>query len=146
MKPVCWLARGTLFALSLLTFSAAFAGTPGVFRGTVVPAPAEESNTGSVGWLYVEGRNHLIRRVALADAVIVYGDEIPEKQRQGQPELIEGTEVRVTAEQDSQGEWHALRIEIVGLSVTARATRKTAENLKIPEAARRFRASNKRVE
>lgn len=79
-----------------------------MFLGVVVPAPA-----GQTDWLYLEGRNHLVRRVALGSAPIVYGDEVRNQQRRSKPVLSEGTEVRVKAEQDGEGEWRAVRIEII---------------------------------
>jgi len=142
MKPIWPLA----LLVVLLASQPARSGTPGVFRGTVVPAPAEDVNANHPGWLYVEGRNHLIRRVAVGRAAIVYGDEIPQKQRTAHPELSEGTEVRVTADQDSQGEWHALRIEILGWAATTRANRNSTLDLKISETAEAFSASNRGVE
>ena len=136
------LGLAILSALLLFANRPALAGTPGVFRGTVVPAPSQGPDPADAGWLYVEGRNHLVRRVALGRAVIVYGEEIPEKQRAAHPQLIDGTEVRVTAEQDLHGEWHALRVEILGLAGTSRTNSKTALELKISETPWAFLASN----
>ena len=103
-------------ALLALISLAAWAGTPGVFRGTVIPTPGGEVNSADSDWLYLQGPNHLVRRVALGNAPIVYGDEVPVRQRKRPPHLGEGAEVRVTAEQDGGGEWHALRIEIIRLA------------------------------
>ena len=101
--------------LATITLTA-WAGTPGAFRGIVIPPPGSKADPAESEWLYLEGPNHLVRRVALGKAPVVYGDEIPMRQRRGRPQLIEGAEVRVTAEQDAEGEWHALRIEIIRLA------------------------------
>lgn len=101
--------------LALLTVSA-WAGTPGAFRGIVISPPSGKADPAEPEWLYVQGPNHLVRRVAMGSAPVVYGEEIPLRQRHGRPQLAEGAEVRVTAEEDSEGEWHALRIEIIRLA------------------------------
>jgi hypothetical protein len=106
----------TRAAASLLLLALAVApyldATAGTFRGRIVEAPAGKEHE---GWLYVQGRNKMLRRVALASAVVVYSDQVPSHQRDKVPAnaLSAGTEVRVTAEQDESGEWRALRIEIL---------------------------------
>jgi hypothetical protein len=103
-----------MFAALWATISlSAWAGTPGAFRGTIIPPPSGEAEPAEPEWLYVQGPNHLVRRVALDTATVVYGEEVPYNQRHGHPKLTEGAEVRVTAEQDAEGEWHALRIEVI---------------------------------
>ena len=74
------------------------------------------------GWIFVQGRNHLLRRVEVAHATVVYGVQVPAAQRRKcGPECLEqGLEIRVTAEQDSAGEWRATRVEILRLA-TGRA-------------------------
>jgi hypothetical protein len=104
-----------LSGLVLAILAIAWAGAPGTFRGTVVE-PLERSASDD-GWVYVEGRNQMVRRVEVHNAAVIFADEIPRAQRTGTPEawLIAGTEIRVTAVQGSDGEWHATRVEILKL-------------------------------
>lgn len=66
----------------------------------------------------MEGRNHMVRRVALAHAEIIYAEDVSAGEREKDParSLIPGAEVRVTAEQDGSGEWRAQRIEILKIA------------------------------
>ena len=93
-----------IFTLPLL------AGTPGSFRGNVVEGPDQ-----SKAWVYVEGRNHTVRRVNVSGAKIEYDSDFPaaERKKPVPKELPLGTLVRITAEQDDGGEWHATDIEIL---------------------------------
>lgn len=86
------------------------AGTPGSFRGTIVAGSSAEK-----GWLYVQGRNGMARRVEISHAQVRYDEEVPAGERQPKPEdaLVVGAEVRVTAEQGSDGEWRASEVEIL---------------------------------
>ena len=104
--------RTAAAALILSALSVAWAGTAGTFRGRVVQPP---TNSSDHGWIYIEGRNHLLRRVQVGKAEVVYAAEVPKSDRHGSPaaSLVEGTEVRVTAEQVSGGEWQARRIEVL---------------------------------
>jgi hypothetical protein len=92
----------------------------GMFQGRVVDAPASVPR--QRGWIFVQGRNHILRRVEVAHAVIVFGNEIPASQKhECDMRCLEvGQEVRVLAEQDSKGEWRAKRVEILRL-ITRRA-------------------------
>jgi hypothetical protein len=66
-------------------------------------------------WIYVKGKNEVIRRVEISAAKVAYAESVPREQRK-QPAaagLQPGTEIRVTAAQDANGEWRASRIEIV---------------------------------
>ncbi|MCI0351677.1 MAG: hypothetical protein L0Z53_19830 [Acidobacteriales bacterium] len=112
-------AAALLLALVLVPYLEA---TPGTFRGRIVEAPAGKEHE---GWLYIQGRNRMLRRVALAGAVVVYSDQIPSQQREKDPAnaLSAGAEVRVTAEQDEGGEWRALRIEILKVPAGSRKVR-----------------------
>lgn len=106
--------------LALILGCAMLAGaTPGSFRGTVVDNP----NAGT-GWIYVQGRNGTARRVEISRAKIEYDEDVPADERNSKPEdaLVPGSEVRVTAEQGSDGEWHATEVEILKAAVRARAT------------------------
>lgn len=101
----------------LIAFPAAWAGTPGVFQGSVVEPPIHHEP----GWMYVAARNGSVRRVAVAGAIFAYDDEVPASARRTPvPQLLPaGTRVRVTAEQNAAGEWHASRVSI--LEVVKRA-------------------------
>ena len=105
--------RSAAVIIFLGTLSLAWAGTAGTFRGRVVQPPPSSSS--DQGWIYIEGRNHLLRRVQVGKAEVVYAAEVPKSDRHGSPaaSLVEGTEVRVTAEQVSGGEWQARRIEVL---------------------------------
>ncbi len=99
-----------VFALVTLAALPSRAATLGEFRGTVVNGP-EKSDT----WVYVEGRNHSVRRVYVRGAKIRYNEEVPQSERKNPvPKALPiGTQVRVTAEQDDAGEWRATEIEIL---------------------------------
>ncbi len=98
------------------------AGTAGSFRGTIVDGPhsAAEKN-----WIYVQGRNGMARRVDISRAKVTYDRGVPEDTRLRRPEdaLLAGAEVRVTAEQGSDGEWRASRIEILKQPPAAKGER-----------------------
>ena len=113
-------------AVLLLQCSWMTAGTPGSFRGTLVnsdDAPLDSN------WIYIQARNGAIRRVNIAHASVEYGEDVPRDQRNQKAinQLRPGTEVRVTAEQGSDGEWRANRVEIL----------KTAEAREGPEKLRK---------
>ena len=101
--------------LSLLLAVCAWA-TEGTFRGEVVDPPGNQPVAGN--WIYVRGGNHMMRRVEVSHASIVYGEAVPRSQKHkcGPSCLEPGQEVLVTAEQDSSGEWRAKRVEIVRLT------------------------------
>jgi hypothetical protein len=88
------------------------AGTPGSFRGTIVEST---DATAPKNWIYVQGRNGMARRVDVSHARISYDEDVPAADRHSQPSdgLVPGVEVRVTAEQGSDGEWRASRVEIL---------------------------------
>ncbi|HEY6305083.1 MAG TPA: hypothetical protein VI488_01330 [Candidatus Angelobacter sp.] len=104
--------------LLLLLLLATQAGFPaeGVFEGKVVTPPVDEPVP--PGWIFVQGQNRLLRRVEVSHAVIVFGSQVPPSQRRKcGPECLEaGQEIRVTADQDSAGEWRARRVEILRLT------------------------------
>jgi hypothetical protein len=112
-------ARGAgAWLLLLLALLATQAGFPaeGVFEGKVVTPPVDEPVP--PGWIFVQGQNRLLRRVEVSHAVIVFGGQVPPSQRRKcGPECLEaGQEIRVTADQDSAGEWRAKRVEILRLT------------------------------
>jgi hypothetical protein len=95
--------------------AAAWAGVPGTFRGRV-----HEGADIKPGWVYVEAINGNLRLVDVRKANIHYEDaedeEAAPSQRRSQgdiPRLVTGTEVRVTAEQDQRGHWHASEVEVL---------------------------------
>ena len=97
----------------------------GTFQGKVVEAPGGQAPV--PGWIFVQSRNRMLRRVEVSHATIVFGDEVPASQRHkcNSDCLGAGQEVRITAAQDASGEWRAKRIEIIHLpSQVARAPRK----------------------
>lgn len=92
--------------------------TPGSFRGTIVDGPQASAKN----WIYVQGRNGMARRVDISRAQVTYDENVPTANRSGNPAdaLKSGTEVRVTAEQGSDGEWKASAIEILRTAVTTK--------------------------
>ena len=94
-----------IFALTLMASAAL-----GSFRGTIIDGPDRTK-----GWIYVQGRNGSARRVQVLKAKVVYDEEVPAAERHANPEeaLGPGAEVRVTAEQAGDGEWHASLVEIL---------------------------------
>jgi len=114
--------RVTQIGLLLLVFaSGLYAGPSGTFLGTLVSASGSRSEA---RWLYVKGKNGVIRRVEVSAAKVAYADSVPREQRK-QPAataLQPGAEIRVTASQDANGEWRASRIEITAAATNAPPT------------------------
>lgn len=104
--------RATQIGFILLLLACGlYAGPSGTFLGTLVSA---SGNHAEARWIYVKGKNGVIRRVEVSAAKVAYADSVPREQRT-QPAasaLQPGTEIRVTAAQDANGEWRASRIEI----------------------------------
>jgi hypothetical protein len=126
MRLLCW-ALGLAFGLlvGLPTASA----VDGTFRGKVTDPPANEPSV--KGWIFVEGRNHMLRRVEVTHADIVFGEEVPASERRkcNADCLSAGQEVQITAHQDEKGEWRAQRIEILKLSPKTAETQLKARSL-----------------
>jgi hypothetical protein len=101
---------------AVLLCAALLQASEGVFQGKIVDPPVAQPQR--AGWIFVQGRNHMLRRVEVAHAEIVFGDQIPVSQRRKckMDCLTAGQQVRVTAEQDSSGEWRAKRVEILQLT------------------------------
>src|ERR1700739_1189942 len=99
-----------VISLSLMLSLAAFGGTPGIFQGRVY-----QDQKAASGWIYVQGRNGMLRKVEVSRARVVYAESVPAADRGTDPaqDLVQGAEVRVTAEQDGAGEWRAIQVEIV---------------------------------
>ena len=98
-----------LFAVCVVLMFSAFPAE-GMFQGKLVAPPAGEHAT--PGWIFVQGRNHAVRRVDVSRATIV-GSGASSSKKCGPECLAIGQEVRVTAEQDGSGEWRATRVEVV---------------------------------
>jgi len=113
----------------LLAYGPTAFAVDGTFRGKITDPPASEPAV--KGWIFVQGRNHMLRRVEVAHAEIVYGDEIPASKRHNCKAdcLKAGQEVRITAQQDSSGEWRAKRVEILKLTSPAAETQLKADSL-----------------
>ena len=96
--------------LATLVATLALADTPGIFRGVVIHGPDI-----TPGWMYLKSANGQVRRVAIEKAQIVYADGIPTTERHKVPaeSIATGAEVRVTAQQDKNGEWRATKVEIL---------------------------------
>lgn len=110
------------FAFGVLVGIPTASAVDGTFRGKIADPPANEPAI--KGWIFVEGRNQMLRRVDVAHAEIVFGEEVPASQRHhcNSDCLNAGQEVRITAHQDASGEWRAKRVEI--LSFTTQTTEK----------------------
>jgi hypothetical protein len=107
--------RATQIGFLLLVLATGlYAGPSGTFLGTLVSAFGSRSEA---RWIYVKGKNDVIRRVEISAAKVAYAESVPREQRK-QPAadgLQPGTEIRVTAAEDANGEWRASRIEIVAV-------------------------------
>ena len=99
-----------LAVVTMVASYQALAAAPGSFAGTVVSGPGTSDT-----WLYVQGRNHSVRRVYVSGAKFRYDSEMPgsERKKPVPTSLPAGTQVRVTAEQDETGEWRATDVEIL---------------------------------
>lgn len=107
------MAWALCLALLLLAASPQAPAVDGTFRGKVVEPP--ENQPASPGWIFVEGRNRMLRRVEVSHAVIIFAEEVPVQQRRkcNSECLSAGEEVRITAHQDAAGEWRAKLVEIL---------------------------------
>jgi hypothetical protein len=88
------------------------AATSGTFRGQVVSGP--ELDAGKK-WIYVQASKGAVRRVEVSQAKVAFAPELKASPRRAKPQdaLREGAQVRVTASQDSDGEWKATAVEIL---------------------------------
>lgn len=127
MRLLRWIVS---LAFGLLLSSSAVFAVDGTFRGKIADPPSNEPAV--KGWIFVEGRNQMLRRVEVAHAEIVYGDEIPASSQRHSCNtdcLIKGQEVRITAHQDASGEWRAKRVEILKTTIPTPEKRLTADSL-----------------
>jgi hypothetical protein len=105
-----------VLSLAFALLGSSSSAVDGTFRGKITDPPANEPAV--KGWIFVIGRNQMLRRVEVAHAEIVFGAEVPGRQRHdcNSDCLTPGQEVRVTARQDAAGEWRARRVEILKLT------------------------------
>jgi hypothetical protein len=130
-----WVGHLAVYLLMVGLFCGiAHASTPGSFRGTVVEG---EQGSPSAGWLYIRGRNGSIRRVDMSQATVAYDEGVPADERKSPAgeQLRVGAEVRVTAEQGSDGEWHASRIEIIRPAASTSRKERGTDDLVRPDLA-----------
>ncbi|HET8887755.1 MAG TPA: hypothetical protein VFQ41_02555 [Candidatus Angelobacter sp.] len=116
---LCWVLS---LALGLLAYAPSASAVDGTFRGKITDPPANQPAV--KGWIFVQGRNRMLRRVEVAHAEIVYGEEVPASEHHtcNADCLKAGQEVRITAHQDSSGEWRAKRVEILALTMPSAQT------------------------
>ena len=109
-RPVA-LMMALLFFVPLMA-----ANTSGVFRGILVENPHGPTK----GFVYLRSHNGNMRRVETSKATIAYDESVPKDQQTGTAAdaLKPGADVRITAEQEADGEWHASRIDIMGTQAT----------------------------
>ena len=105
--------RHLSLALCVLSTLPLFA-TTGVFQGLVVQGTKREAGK----YIYVAGRTGYMRRVNIQRCRVRFGDTIPSSQRlqTAAESLRDNAEIRVTAEEDSHGEWVASEIVILKLA------------------------------
>jgi hypothetical protein len=106
----------------------------GTFQGRVTDPPPGAKLIS--GWIFVQGHNKSLRRVEVNHARVVMSEDAPVHQRchGGIDCLTVGTEVRITASQDAEGEWHARVVEVLkfakGSPETSRAGIQPREELR----------------
>ena len=102
------LAIAACLVLSLLP--ALLSAATGSFRGVIVRGADDNP-----GWIWVKGADGMLRKVGVSGARVVYDNAVPNVDRERRPQLSmkSGVEIRVTANQDGDGEWRASRIEIL---------------------------------
>jgi hypothetical protein len=105
--------------LLTIAWSVTAQATVGSFRGKIVSAPAGQARE---GWVFVQGPNGNLRLVDVRRAEIVFDEDFrgPASLSPSAKLLLQGAEVRVLGEQQ-QGEWRALRVEILHLAAATRA-------------------------
>jgi hypothetical protein len=74
----------------------------------------------SSGFEYLRARNGNTRKVETSKAIVAYDESVPKEQQLGAAAdaLKPGADVRITAQQEADGEWHASRIDILGARAT----------------------------
>jgi hypothetical protein len=94
--------------------------TIGSFRGKIVAAPTGQARE---GWVFVQGPNGRMRFVDIRKAEFAFDEDFraPADLSPSAKLLLQGAEVRVIGEQQN-GEWRAMRVEIIHLAAATRAT------------------------
>jgi hypothetical protein len=120
------LRLGVSVGFVLLLVSGLLSATAGSFRGVIVRGPDNRP-----GWIWVAGAHGSLRQVEVSRASVVYDDAVPAAQRDRVPakSIKTGVEVRVTADQDGNGEWRASRIEILKIGTAGGQTRRTRHGI-----------------
>jgi hypothetical protein len=97
----------------ILFLSPTLLAVDGAFQGRVVDPPSGAKLT--PGWIFIQGHNKTLRRVEVNHARVVMSEEASAHQpcQGGIDCLTVGTEVRITASQGSDGEWHARVVEVL---------------------------------
>src|ERR1041385_35110 len=110
-----WRPAKVLFSLAL-TFAIPAMAVDGLFQGQVVLSVRGQPV--APGWVYILGRNHMLRRVDVSHASIVFSKHLGySRSHSCNTEcLADGQEVRVIAAQDRSGEWRAKRVEVLSLA------------------------------
>ena len=87
--------------------------TKGIFQGLVVQGTKREAGK----YIYVAGKTGYLRRVNIQRCRVRFGDGVPSSQRlqSAAESLRDNAEIRVTADEDSHGEWIASDIVILKL-------------------------------
>ena len=112
---------GRLYLIAtVLAWSAAAFATIGSFRGKIVAAPAGQARQ---GWVFVQAPNGRMRLVDIRKAQFAFDEDlrVPADLNPSAKLLLEGAEIRVVGEQQ-EGEWRAMRIEIIRLAAATRET------------------------
>jgi hypothetical protein len=101
-------------SLTLCLFAALpLFATKGIFQGLVVEGTKREAGK----YIYVAGKTGYLRRVNIQRCRVRFGDGVPSSQRlqSAAESLRDNAEIRVTADEDSHGEWIASDIVILKL-------------------------------
>jgi len=102
------------FAVPVILVALCLATPAGSFRGKIVATPRPDSGH---KWIYIQALKGTLRRVDVSRASIRYGADVPKGDRRpnATESLREGAQIRVTASQDTDGEWRAIEVTIEAL-------------------------------
>jgi hypothetical protein len=111
--PAIFLTSLLLGCVLLVCGAPSAFATLGVFQGKVVEGSKREAGT----YIYVQGRNGMLRRVNIRSARVRFAEAVAPREKVAKPSeyLLEGAEVLVSAEQNNAGEWQAKEITILRL-------------------------------
>lgn len=84
----------------------------GSFVGQVVNGPNADAGK---KWVFVQSKKGATRKVEISSAKVIFDEDVAKKDRNVKPEdaIKEGAQIRVTASQDSSGEWKASEVQIL---------------------------------